>query len=114
MGLFACCREIYRSHVHCGLVGPTKEAAINHFTKKLRAELILEIESEDAKKIEAKKVLEDGLKTKSEQILAVEESKEAHFGKLLHQINEINLILQRKLKANLKNLRNAAKPSLTH
>ena len=37
LGLFACCREIYRSHVHSGLVGPTKEAAIDHFTKKLRA-----------------------------------------------------------------------------
>ena len=32
LGLFACCREIYRSHVHRGLVGPTKEAATDHFT----------------------------------------------------------------------------------
>ena len=53
LGLFACCREIYRSHVHCGLVGPTKEAAIDHFTRKLRAELIVKIETEDAKRIEA-------------------------------------------------------------
>ena len=73
MGLFACCREIYRSHVHCGLVGPTKEAAVDYFTKKLRAERFPETE--------AKKLLEDDLKTKSEQILAVEELKEAYFGK---------------------------------
>ena len=53
LGLFACCREIYRSKVHCGLVGPTKEDATDHFTKKLRAELILKIETEDAKRIEA-------------------------------------------------------------
>ena len=66
LGLFACCREIYFPHKHCGLEGPTKEAATDKFTKKLRAKLILEIETEDAKKIEAKKLLEEDLKTKSE------------------------------------------------
>ena len=81
LGLFACCREIYRSHVHCGLFGPTKEAATDHFTKKLRAERILEIETEDSKKIEAKQLLEADLKTKSDQIRAVDEEKEAQFGK---------------------------------
>ena len=81
MGLFACCREIYRSHVHCGLVGPTEEAAIDHFTKKLRAELIVKLETEDAKKIEAKQLLEADLKTKSDQILAVDREKEEQFGK---------------------------------
>ena len=72
LGLFACCREIYRSNRHCGLVGPTKQIATDYFTQKLRAELIVEIESEDAKKIEAKKFLDDALKMKSEQILAVD------------------------------------------
>ena len=85
LGLFACCREIHRSHVHCGLVGPTEEAAIEYFTKQLRAERILELETEDAKRNEAKKLLEDDLKTKSDQILAVDEEKAAYFGKYFNR-----------------------------
>ena len=85
LGLFACCREIHRSNRHCGLIGPSEQIAVDYFTKKLRAELIMKTVSEDAKVIEAKKVLDAALKMKSEQILAVDEEKEANFGKYFSQ-----------------------------
>ena len=81
LGLFACCREIFRTNRHCGLSGPTRQDAIDHFTKILRAEIRVKIDTEDSKKIEAKKVLDDALKEKSNQIEVVEEEKEAQFGK---------------------------------
>ena len=82
LGLFACCREIWRSNRHCGLFGPTRQLAIDHFSKIRRAEITVKLETEDAKKIEAKKVLDDDLQLKSAQIVAVVQEKEAQqFGK---------------------------------
>ena len=81
MGIFASCREIHRTTAHCGLFGGSEQEALNHFTKINDAELAVESQEESASKKDAKKVLNDEISEKMNQIKHVEEEKEKEFGK---------------------------------
>ena len=59
VGIFACCREIYRPTKHCGLFGGSKEKAYE-FYKQIVA---VQLESERAEGVKAK---EEALRKKNE------------------------------------------------
>ena len=55
VGIFACCREIYKPSKHCGLFGGTKQEAVEHFTKILAIEYEAELAADAKKQEEAQK-----------------------------------------------------------
>lgn len=81
LGIFASCREIHRTTAHCGLFGGSMQEALIHFTKIADAEFVVESEGENATKKDAKKVLNDDITEKMNQMKHVDEEKEKEFGK---------------------------------
>ena len=51
VGIFACCREIFKPAKHCGLYEGTKQGAVDHFTGIVTAR-IESLKAEDTKKKE--------------------------------------------------------------
>jgi hypothetical protein len=75
VGIFACCREIYRPSKHCGLFGGTKEEADAHFRQILTIEYEAELAKDVKKQEEAQRKKNELEAQKLKQIQAVEEAK---------------------------------------
>ena len=50
VGIFACCREIYRPSKHCGLFGGSNEEAYEHYKRIV----LVQLEAERAESVKAK------------------------------------------------------------
>ena len=75
VGIFACCREIFKPAKHCGLFEGTKQEAIDHFTE-IATTRIESLIAEDTKKKEmAIKKMNDLQIQKLDQIEANEDKK---------------------------------------
>ena len=75
VGIFACCREIYRPTKHCGLFGGTEEAALEYFNRVAPVEVEAESARDSITKDVISKRKNEREAQKFKQIQAIEEDK---------------------------------------